>query len=217
MDKDYSLKIDENGNVNFQFDKTCLASYGNPTNVTSKTSVELIPGTKDKAASIVKTTVIKEQYQLKEREIQKEDLNFALNLISSQHSVLTLDLLPINASLIPGSLAYIKINKVKNKDDLFKVLLDFEYNQYFEGELESKKIKEKGAFLMNKDQIVKTYDDFKHLDMKESISLLQSLKLLLKELLISEENESIKPEHNEEHTEKARGKEIDDDDDERIR
>ena len=128
-----------------------------------------------------------------------------------------MDLLPINASLIPGSLAYIKINKVKNKDDLFKVLLDFEYNQYFEGELESKKIKEKGAFLMNKDQIVKTYDDFKHLDMKESISLLQSLKLLLKELLISEENESIKPEHNEEHTEKARGKEIDDDDDERIR
>lgn len=210
MDKDYSIKIDESGNVSFQFDKTCQSAYGTPVGVTSQTSVELIPGTKDKPASLVKTTVIKEKYLLKEREIQKEDLDFALNLIAAQHSALTLNLLPLNDALIPGSIALIKINKVKDKNDLFKVLLDFEYNQYFEGELESKKIKEKGAFVMNKEQITKAYNDFKHLTVKESISLLQTLKMLLKELLIPSESESVKAEKMHQHTEIVKEKETND-------
>ena len=47
---------------------------------------------------------------------------------------------------------------------------------------------------MNKDQLEKTYDSVKTLTIKDSISLVQALKELFKELLIPEECLSIKAE-----------------------
>lgn len=210
--KDYSLKVDESGNVTFQFDKACNSFYGSPISATSKTSVELIPATKNEPAALVKTTVIKEKYKLKEREIKKEDLEFALTLIGMHHSMLTINLLPFEDNLIPGTISLFRVNKVKDRDDLFKVFIDLQYDQYFEGELESKKIKERGAFLMNKEKLEQTYDSFKNLTIKDSISLLQALKQLFKEILIPEESESVRAQDPNKEKIVLKEKERDDDD-----
>lgn len=190
-EKDYSLKIRENGDVLFQFDKKCNVTYGNPS-VTTKTSIEMVPATNKEPAQLIKTTVIKEKYKLKEKEIQKQDLEFALSLIEAYHSLLTIDLLIDEERLVPGSISVFRISKVKDREDLFKVQIDLQYDQYFEGELQAKKVKERGSFLMNKEQLNDTYTKFKYLSIKESISLLQVLKKILKEILIPEDNISEK-------------------------
>ena len=208
--KDYSIKIDKSGNVSFYFDQACGEYYGSPISATSSTSMEFVPGNSQNPATLIKTTTIKETYRLRDREIRKEDINFALSLIELQHSLLTLGFLYPEDMLVPGMVAKMTVCKIKD-EELYKISLIFEYDQYYEGEIQSKKIKEKAAFVMNKEKVTQIYEKFaQNRKIKESINLLQTLKELFKDSLILKECESVRPERANINIEK--GIEVNDDD-----
>ena len=212
--KNYSLHIDEEGNANFIFDESCREYLGTPKSVTTNTSMQIIPGNDKKTASLVKTTVIKEIYALKKREIQKSDIEFALSLIEEQRTMLTIDLLFAEEYLVPGIVSKIEVSKMQGRD-FFKMAIDLEYDEFYQGELNSHKVKEKAAFVVDRSKLYVIYEQLAStIKLKDTIKLLQTLKEMFKEIMVPGSNVSEKEkfEVKKDHTkEKNKGKEQGDD------
>lgn len=206
-EKNYSLNIDDNGNVNFIFDQKCRQQIGTPASVTTSTSFELIPGDKNKSASLVKTTTIKEYYQLKDRRIKKEDIEFALKLISEQRNLLTIELLYAEEYLVPGTVSKIEISKIQSREDMYRMMIDLEYDEYYKGELNAHKVKECAQFVVNKEKLHVIYEQMlSSVKIKDSIKFLQILKEMFKDILVPGSDVSEKEIYKEKPEHKSRKK-----------